>query len=142
MSTSPTTIEISVSPPVATITLNRPDRHNTMTIEMVAELHEALSDLSASAELTVIVLTGAGGAGKPFCPGADLKAMLEKRDRGESMAADRSIYQIPAMLHAAPQLTIAAINGAAAGAGLGWACACDLRVAAQSARFNTAFLER
>ena len=77
------------------------------------------------------------GAGRGFCPGADLKAY----GSGEPQEANRRAYfQITSILHEMPKVTVAAINGACAGAGFGWACACDLRYATARATFNTAFL--
>ena len=62
-----------------------------------------------------------------------------RRRKGETV--DVRLLRIPVLLHEMPQVTVAAINGACAGAGLGWACGCDLRLAAAGARFNTAFLD-
>jgi 2-(1,2-epoxy-1,2-dihydrophenyl)acetyl-CoA isomerase len=120
--------------PVATITLDRPARRNAMTTEMVEMAHDRLEELAARDDVRVVVLTGAGA--EFFCPGAD----LESRP-GPARTPDVSRLRVPVLLHDMPQVTIAAINGACAGAGLGWACACDVRVASASARFNTAFLD-
>jgi len=122
--------------PVATLTMNRPDRMNAMTNRMVLETGRALVQAAEDPELRVLVLTGAG---RSFCPGADLQGVAsgsinEDRLRPEDL-------RVPVQLHNLPAVTIAAVNGACAGAGLGWALACDLRVAARSARFNTAFLD-
>jgi len=130
------TILYEVSDGVATLTLNRPERLNGITNRMLREVYETLREVAADTNVRVLVLTGAGRA---FCPGADLKhytgdgAEAEERSRPEH-------FRVPVLLHEMPAVTIAAINGACAGAGLGWACACDLRVAARSAMFNTAFL--
>jgi len=78
------------------------------------------------------------GAGKTFCPGADLQMVASDSDDEPSSTDD---FRVPVLLHTMPAVTIAAINGACAGAGLGWALGCDLRYAAPSARFNTAFLD-
>ncbi|NJN52121.1 MAG: enoyl-CoA hydratase/isomerase family protein [Gammaproteobacteria bacterium] len=118
----------------ATITLNRPEHLNGITNTMMRELHECVSAVAADPDIRVVELTGAG---RGFCPGADLKAFSS----GEPQEPNRKEYfQITAMLHEMPKVTVAAINGACAGAGFGWACACDLRYAASSATFNTAFL--
>jgi 2-(1,2-epoxy-1,2-dihydrophenyl)acetyl-CoA isomerase len=120
---------------VGTLTMNRPDRMNGMTNQMLREAHELLHDVADDETLTVIVLTGAGTA---FCPGADLKHYTS----GESdEPGSEAHFDVPVMLHEMPQVTVAAINGACAGAGLGWACGCDLRYAARSAKLNTAFLD-
>lgn len=118
----------------ATITLNRPDRLNGITNTMMRELHEVVSAVAQDPEVRIVQLTGAG---RGFCPGADLKAYSS----GEPQEPNRKEYfQITAMLHEMPKVTVAAINGACAGAGFGWACACDLRYASSRATFNTAFL--
>jgi 2-(1,2-epoxy-1,2-dihydrophenyl)acetyl-CoA isomerase len=129
------TILYEKSGPVATLTMNRPDRLNGMTKKMLREAREALTAAAEDRELRVLVLTGAG---KTFCPGADLQMVASDSDDEPSNTDD---FRVPVLLHTMPAVTIAAINGACAGAGLGWACACDLRYAAPSARFNTAFLD-
>jgi 2-(1,2-epoxy-1,2-dihydrophenyl)acetyl-CoA isomerase len=120
---------------IGTITINRPEQFNGMTNTMLRETHELLHDVAGDESVTVIVLTGAG---KAFCPGADLKHYTS----GAPNEPNKDEYfDVPVMLHEMPQLTIAAINGACAGAGLGWACGCDFRYAARSAKLNTAFLD-
>jgi len=83
----------------------------------------------------VLVLTGEGRA---FCPGADLKHFTSGGSDEHLTARD---FKITTLLHELPAVTIAAINGACAGAGLGWALACDLRVMTAGAKLNTAFLD-
>lgn len=129
------TILYEKSGPVATLTINRPDRLNGMTKKMLREAREALTAAAEDRELRVLVLTGAG---KTFCPGADLQMVASDSDDEPSNTDD---FRVPVILHTMPAVTIAAINGACAGAGLGWACGCDFRFAAASARFNTAFLD-
>ena len=124
--------------PVATLTMYRPERMNAMTNRMLLEAGRALAAAAEDRELRVLLLTGAGERG--FCPGADLNMVAS----GEGSEADRLTaedFRVPVLLHEMPAVTVAAINGACAGAGLGWACACDFRFAAQSARFNVAFLD-
>jgi 2-(1,2-epoxy-1,2-dihydrophenyl)acetyl-CoA isomerase len=127
---------------VATLTMNRPERMNGMTELMVHEAHDALAHAAEDPSIRVMVMIGAG---KAFCPGADLNIVASQ---GEQPGADSANgraeprdYHVSTLLHEMPAVTIAAINGACAGAGFGWACACDFRFAAQSARFNTAFLD-
>ncbi len=130
------TIRYEVSGGIARLTLDRPDQRNGMTNRMVRETHTALTEAAADPSLRVLLLTGEGTS---FCPGADLNWATS----GEHDAADTAEplhFRVPVLLHQMPAVTLAAINGACAGAGLGWACGCDLRVAARSARFNTAFL--
>lgn len=122
---------------VGTLTLDRPDRLNGMTNRMVHETAELLRGVAADDDVAVVVVTGAGSA---FCPGADLKHFTaDDADPDHTLTPDD--FDVPVLLHTMPQVTIAAINGACAGAGLGWACACDLRYAVGSAKLNTAFLD-
>ncbi|MCC6420682.1 MAG: enoyl-CoA hydratase/isomerase family protein [Gemmataceae bacterium] len=123
---------------VATLTINRPAARNGMTNRMLKETHDALTRAAADPHVRVLVLTGAGTS---FCPGADLKRATAPRDDAAPEPPNEARnFQVPVLLHEMPAITVAAVNGACAGAGLGWACGCDLRVAARSAMFNTAFL--
>lgn len=129
------TIRYELADGIGTVTLNRPDRLNGIINTMMRELHEVLSTAALDPAVRVLVLTGAG---KGFCPGADLKHYSE----GGADEPLRPVYfDLTRLLHEMPAVTVAAINGACAGAGLGWACACDLRVASERATFNTAFLD-
>ena len=126
---------------VAVLTLNRPDRLNAMSPPMLDALLEALPRLAADPEIGVVVLTGAG---RGFCAGGDVKAMAEGRESAgttleEKAQGLRSRMEVSRWLHEMPKPTIAMVRGAAAGAGLSLALACDLRVASDSARFATAF---
>jgi len=128
------TINFDAANGVGWLMLNRPDRMNGMTNRMLIETHDCLSEIAQRSDVRVIVLTGAG---RGFCPGADLKHYAA----GEAdVASSPHHFRVPVLLHEMPQVTIAAINGACAGAGLGWAAACDFRFAADIATFNTAFL--
>jgi 2-(1,2-epoxy-1,2-dihydrophenyl)acetyl-CoA isomerase len=119
---------------VAVVTLNRPTRRNGVTVEMCVLLHRVLAE-AAGSDARVLVLRGAG---QDFCVGADLGGAAE----GEPPGLDElgPVYHAATLLHEMPQVTIAAIDGGCAGAGLGWACACDFRFASEEARFSTAFL--
>ena len=121
---------------VATITLNRPEQFNGMSVRMLNETYDCLEAAADDESLRILVMTGAG---RSFCPGADLKASAAGTSDGErnNMLA----YHVARLLHEMPAVTVAAINGACAGAGFGWACGADLRVAARSANFSTAFLK-
>jgi 2-(1,2-epoxy-1,2-dihydrophenyl)acetyl-CoA isomerase len=121
----------------AKLTLNRPEQRNGITGVMMGELHEALVGAAADEELLVLVLTGAG---RDFCPGADLKHYTSG-DSSSEKPLGAAQFQIPVLLHEMNCVTVAAIKGACAGAGLGWAAACDLRFASRTAKFNTAFLD-
>jgi 2-(1,2-epoxy-1,2-dihydrophenyl)acetyl-CoA isomerase len=131
----------SIQDGVATLTLNRPDRLNAMSGAMLDALLEALPRLAEDGEVGVVILTGSG---RGFCAGGDVKAMAEGREFGgttleEKAQALRSRMEVSRWLHEMPKPTIAMVRGAAAGAGLSLALACDLRTAADSARFATAF---
>jgi 2-(1,2-epoxy-1,2-dihydrophenyl)acetyl-CoA isomerase len=129
------TILYEKSGPVARLTMNRPDRLNGMTNRMLVETRDALAAAAEDRDLRVLILTGAG---KGFCPGADIGRVASAAPDDPLTAED---FRVPVLLHNMPAVTIAAVNGACAGAGLGWALACDFRFAAESARFNVAFLD-
>ena len=119
----------SVKDGVAMLTLNRPDRLNAMSGPMLDALLEALPRLADDGEVGVVVLTGSG---RGFCAGGDVKAMAEGREFGgttleEKAQALRSSMEVSRWLHEMPKPTIAMVRGAAAGAGLSLALACDLR---------------
>ena len=126
---------------VAMLTMNRPDRLNALSGPMLTAMLEALQRLATSAEVGVVVLTGAG---RGFCAGGDVKAMAESREAEgvtleERAQALRARMEVSRWLHEMPKPTIAMVRGAAAGAGLSLALACDMRIASDSARFATAF---
>jgi len=126
---------------VATITLNRPDHLNAMTAGLLEEALSAFETAASDDLIRVVILTGAGRA---FCVGGDLAAGLEGINGPPPLASQagrlRHFMRTSELLHDMPKITIAAINGPCAGAGLAWACACDLRYASDSAVFTTAFL--
>jgi len=131
----------SVKDGVATLTLNRPASLNAMSEAMLDALLEALPRLAEDTSVGVVVVTGAG---RGFCAGGDVKAMAEGREFGGDTLEDkaqqlRSKMEVSRWLHEMPKPTIAMVRGAAAGAGLSLALACDLRVASDTARFATAF---
>lgn len=130
-----TTISWEPNGAVGILRFDRPEHLNGMTNTMAREFHEALTAISADSSIAVVVLTGRG---RTFCPGADLKH-YSSGGTDESLRPEH--FRVPVLLHEMPQVTIAAINGACAGAGLGYALACDLRYAAEGARMNTAFLD-
>jgi 2-(1,2-epoxy-1,2-dihydrophenyl)acetyl-CoA isomerase len=126
---------------VATVTLNRPDRRNAMTADLLEDALSALESAAADDAIRVVIFTGTGRA---FCVGGDLAAGLEGINGPPPLTSQtgrlRRFMRTSELLHDMPKITIAAINGACAGAGLAWACACDLRYASASTVFNTAFL--
>ena len=131
-------------PEIAVITLNRPDKLNALSAELVESLHATIDELAASDTCRVVVLTGAG---RGFCSGLDLGDLDSPRP-GSDLEFPRSgmrwqerIADLTARLHRLRQPVIAAINGPAYGGGLGIAAACDIRIAGASARFCTQFIK-
>jgi enoyl-CoA hydratase len=118
---------------VATLTLNNPDSRNTLTAPMVAAIGEAMDAFEADTSVGAVVVTGAGSA---FCAGADLGNLAEATR--ESLAM---IYEGFLRIARSPLPTVAAVNGAAVGAGMNLALGCDVRLAARRARFDTRFLQ-
>jgi 2-(1,2-epoxy-1,2-dihydrophenyl)acetyl-CoA isomerase len=125
---------------IATLTFNRPERMNALSTPIMEGLLHGLPRLAGDPAVKVVVLTGAGRA---FCAGGDVKDMAqggEHRSAPEATAHLRSRMEVSRILHELPKPTIAMINGPAAGAGLAFALACDLRIAGASARLVTAFV--
>ena len=122
---------------LAIVTLNRPARRNGIVPQMMTELYAALSAGASDRSMRVLVITGAG---QDFCPGADIGHYADGEARPAEGFRDTREFDVATLLHEAPAVTIAAIRGACAGAGFGWACACDFRIADETAKFNTAFL--
>ncbi|MEO6409528.1 MAG: enoyl-CoA hydratase [Burkholderiaceae bacterium] len=125
---------------VAVLTMNRPDRLNALSASMIEAAIDALQRCATDESVGCVLLTGAG---RGFCAGGDVSMMA-----GPAVAAmtleqqidrQRGIHRFAALLHSMPKVTLAAVNGAAAGAGLGLALACDLRIASSTARLTTAF---
>ena len=126
---------------VLTLTMNRPERKNALSRPMLYAMADLLAQAELDSQVRVIVLTGAGGA---FCAGGDVKAMAEGRDPDGGV--DHAIHRqrlsqraTSGKLHTMPKPTLAAISGAAAGAGFSLALSCDLRIASESAFMTTAF---
>ena len=124
---------------VAILTLNRPDRLNAFSPDMMAGLREALPRLGSDDQVGAIVITGSG---RGFTAGGDVKTMAT-RARAQTfeqrLEGYRTMHQIPLAMRSLPKVIIGMVNGPAVGAGLGLALACDLRIAGRSARFATGF---
>jgi enoyl-CoA hydratase len=130
-------------PGVTRITLNRPDKLNAMTTELVQQLHRALDDVAVDPSCRVVVLTGAG---RGFCAGLDLRGYGDAPDSEgfgrpqAGFAVQRHIARLIPHLRSLPQPVIAAVNGPAAGGGFALVLGSDIRIAATTARFNAAFI--
>ena len=139
---------------IVVITLNRPDRRNSLDSQACADLHETLGRLDGDPDVRVVVITGAGTA---FCAGADMKATPEdftntvatpaasllahgESDVVRSLAAQELMASLFEKVHRLHVPVIAAVNGPAVGGGLALALACDVRIAAPEAAFGAVFI--
>ncbi len=129
---------------VAVITMDRPERRNAMTGDMLSGLAIALADVETAEDVRCVVLTGAGGA---FCAGGDVKGFAEGDGAGGGGTSwDVGVHEqrishhkTSGVLYNMPKPTLAALPGPAAGAGLSLALACDMRIAVDTAIITTAF---
>lgn len=118
---------------IVILTLNRPDAANAMSVDLLQDMHDALTDLQFDPAVRVVILTGSGR--KAFCAGADLKERkgMDERQVRETVHLIRTVVNQTAAL---PMPVIAAVNGAAFGGGTELALAADIRIAAESARMG------
>jgi 2-(1,2-epoxy-1,2-dihydrophenyl)acetyl-CoA isomerase len=128
----------AVGDQVATITINRPDRHNALDMRTVEALLGAVQACEEDRTVRAVILTGAD---RSFCAGGDVKSFVEHLE-----TLPRYVKRLTMLLHGAisrmnrmPKPVIAAVNGVAAGAGMSLAMACDLTIATESARFTMAY---
>lgn len=128
---------------IALVTLNRPDKLNAMTSELVETFHLTLDRIAADASVRVVVLTGAG---RGFCAGLDLGGYGVAPGRKQpgkveaSFATQKHIASLIPHMRSIPQPIIAAVNGPAAGGGFALVLGSDIRIAADTAKFNAAFI--
>jgi enoyl-CoA hydratase len=128
---------------ITTIRLNRPERLNALTFELTGELHDALDQVADDTDCKVVILTGAG---RGFCAGLDLKDFGTppvpgtRRHFNGGIDAQTFMSNLTVHMRDLPQVIVAAVNGPAYGGGLALACAADIRVASDSARFCSAFI--
>lgn len=127
---------------VLTITLNRPDKLNALTDAMLLELNDAFKQADRDDTVRCVVLTGAG---RGFCPGADLSGVQERQEKGGGFNYSEHLRTtfnpLISQMQNLPKPIIGAINGVAAGAGMSIAVATDYRIAAESASFLQAFVK-
>lgn len=132
-----------IEPGISRITLNRPDRLNALSYDLVCALHDALDQVSSDASCKVVILTGAG---KGFCAGLDLRDWGTPPGPDEhpharvGVGGQEFLANLTVHLRRTSQIVIAAVNGVAFGGGLSLACAADIRVASTQARFCSAFI--
>lgn len=126
-------VDVDAGRRVATVTLDAPERRNSLTLPMVDEMAAAFDDLEGRNDVGAVIVTGAAPA---FCAGADLGHLGDSQEDGL-----RAIYEGFLRVGRSPLPTIAAVNGAAVGAGMNLALCCDVRIAARRARFDTRFLQ-
>jgi methylglutaconyl-CoA hydratase len=128
------TIQLAYDSGIATITLNRPDKRNAISFELIDDLQRALDEV-ANSDASILVLTGAG---KAFCSGLDLdnlKALLG-RSPEQNLQDSRTMVRLFRALYEFPKVTIAAVNGAAIAGGTGLALLCDFTLAVPEAKFG------
>lgn len=131
--------EVDAATSVATITLNRPDRRNALTFEVYDELRDAFRVLDREPGVRAVVITGAGSA---FCTGGDVRDIigpLLEMDSAELLEFTRMTCDLIAAMRACGRPIVGALNGTVAGAGAVIATACDVRIAAESAKIAYLF---
>ena len=138
---SPTHILYEITDRVAVVTLNRPEVMNAFGGTMREDLLQMLQQAEADKRVRCIVITGAG---KAFCAGGDIASMAEMQAKNDASIIPQRMKvggQVVNLIRSMSKPVIAAVNGAAAGAGVNLALACDMRFAAQSARFSESFVK-
>lgn len=135
MSNAFETIILSLAPPFAHITLNRPDARNAMNAQMIRELLEAFEALADNRDVRAIVL---GAAGTAFCVGGDIQEMaaISQQPQEENIAYASRVDAMLRAVNQAPQAIIARVQGAAMGGGLGLVCVSDIAIASADATFG------
>jgi 2-(1,2-epoxy-1,2-dihydrophenyl)acetyl-CoA isomerase len=129
-------LRVETADGIATVTLDRPDALNSLTVSLKEALIAAFSGFASDASIRAVILTGAGRA---FCAGQDLRERLEPDAAPLDVELRERYNPLVRAIRALPQPSLAAVNGVAAGAGASLAFACDLRIAADTARFVLAF---
>jgi 2-(1,2-epoxy-1,2-dihydrophenyl)acetyl-CoA isomerase len=136
-------LKVEVRNRVGILTMNRPEKLNALSSEMNKLAQETLTGWASDPAVGAIVLTGEG---RGFCAGGDVSAMQKGQEMGgPEMSVEQKVdrlragHAFPWLIYSHPKVVIAAVNGVAAGAGLGICLTCDLRVASDQARFGTAY---
>jgi len=132
------TLVINVKDKVAYITLNRPERLNSFDLKLGEELHNVLKSISKDPNVRAVVIKGTG---KGFCGGGDVKEMYSAENKPKFLRElTKAIHRCVIDMREMEKPIIAAVNGAAFGAGLSLALACDIIIAVREAKFGTAFI--
>jgi len=137
------TIEVRKDGAVDWLTLNRPETLNAINVKMVTELRDYFAGLYEDSAVRVVVLRGAGRA---FCAGLDIKASLERSEEGENpfgggMGFQGYLAEVYIRMRRCPQPIVSLVQGPACGGGFSFVLASDIRIAAESARMNAAFIK-
>src|SRR5262245_48113251 len=122
---------------ILTITLNRPDRYNALTEQMHREIGEAFKEATKDAEVRAVILTGSG---KAFCSGQDLKEIKDMPGRNLGDSLRKNYNPNIARIRGLEKPVLCALNGVAAGAGMSFALACDVIIAAESSNMIQSFI--
>lgn len=127
-------IEILLEGPVARISLNRPDRHNALILELIEELNQALSEVALRDDINFVILSGNG---RSFCAGADLNWFYsaEQASLEENTERYKHLADLVLRIYQMPQITIATVRGNVFGGGIGLMAACDFVLADANTRF-------
>lgn len=139
-SNSDSNINSNITSGIATLTFNQPDARNALTPSMLDTLATLTQQYADDDEVRCVIITGAGE--QAFCAGGDISGIVEQGNNSDESALVELLEgwsEAALLLHTMPKPTIAALNGVAAGAGMGIALACDLRFASPAASFVTAF---
>jgi 2-(1,2-epoxy-1,2-dihydrophenyl)acetyl-CoA isomerase len=132
------TLQCAIKDMVAYVTLNRPDRLNSFDMKLGHELYDVLQDVAQNKDVRAVVIKGTG---KGFCGGGDVKEMHAANDKSRFLRdLTRAIHRCVIELRTMEKPVIAAVNGAAFGAGLSLALACDIIIAVKDAKMSTAFI--
>jgi enoyl-CoA hydratase/carnithine racemase len=127
-------VQLDINDKIATLTINRPDARNAMSLEILDAMHDSIDSIQES-EASVLVITGAGRA---FCAGMDLKAVLIELS-GDASMGERLLTRLAELtlkIRALDQVTLASVNGAAIGGGCGLTCVCDITVSHADAKLG------
>jgi len=132
------TLQINIKDNIVYILLNRPQRLNSFDIKLGEELYNVLKEINAKSEIRAVVLKGTG---KGFCGGGDVKEMYDAKDKPKFLRdLTKAIHRCVIEMRTMEKPVIAAINGAAFGAGLSLALACDIIISVKDAKLGTAFI--